>query len=231
MYDLDYILSWRGENKGTRHKIAQSYALGTDFLNISHGKKRTNAYMCSKSRGIHAEEFWSRDDPAHEAEVAVNGLMCYVLFLLILLWPTTSVGAYSISGHPRVVDGDTLAFGKNRVRMQGIDAPESRQKCRRWNGTLYSCGKMATAALIMRIGIGDVSCEIEGKGRYGRYISVCHAEDGADLNAWMVSSGWAMAYRKYSMRYVEEEGSAKESQAGIWQGKFTPPWEWRIKKR
>ena len=85
-------------------------------------------------------------------------------------------------------------------------------------------------ALIDRIGGRDVSCEIEGKGRYGRSIGVCFL-DGEDLNAWMVASGMAMAYRKYSRAYIREEGRAKAKRKGIWRGRFVKPWEWRRGRR
>ena len=48
-----------------------------------------------------------------------------------------------------------------------------------------------------------------------------------DLNEWMVLSGWAIAYRQYSTAYVGAEAQAEATKAGIWQGQFTPPWEWR----
>ena len=60
---------------------------------------------------------------------------------------------------------------------------------------------------------------------------MCLTSDGADLNVWMVSSGWALAYRKYDTRYVPEEESVKANRLGIWQGRFIKPWEWRREKR
>ena len=42
----------------------------------------------------------------------------------------------------------------------------------------------------------------------------------------MVRSGWALAYRRYSDDYVEEEAIAQAAQAGLWRGEFVPPWEW-----
>ena len=52
-----------------------------------------------------------------------------------------------------------------------------------------------------------------------------------DLNARMVLQGWALAYRKYSMDYVDEESAAQKAGAGIWRGEFVPPWEWRRGRR
>ena len=47
----------------------------------------------------------------------------------------------------------------------------------------------------------------------------------------MVRNGWALAYRRYSMDYVEAEGEAKEAKRGMWKGKFVPPWEWRPEEK
>ena len=43
----------------------------------------------------------------------------------------------------------------------------------------------------------------------------------------MVANGWALAYRQYSLDYVDEEAAAQNAQAGLWSGEFVPPWEWR----
>ena len=54
---------------------------------------------------------------------------------------------------------------------------------------------------------------------------------GPELNAWLVSEGWALAYRRYSTDYVAEEQAAKEARRGLWRGEFIAPWEWRRGKR
>ncbi len=64
---------------------------------------------------------------------------------------------------------------------------------------------------------------------YGRLIAVCFI-DGKDLNAMMVSGGWALAYRDYSEKYVPQENAAREASKGIWAMRFVPPWEWRRKE-
>ena len=48
------------------------------------------------------------------------------------------------------------------------------------------------------------------------------------LNAWSL---WALAYRRYSMDYVDEEAEARQARAGMWRGKFVAPWVWRRGKR
>ena len=130
-----------------------------------------------------------------------------------------------VSGPARVVDGDTLEVRGTRVRLYGIDAPETAQRCRS-GGRPWSCGREATRALAGRVGSRAVACESRDQDRYGRIVAVCRVA-GEDVNAWMVVEGWAFAYRQYSMRYVAEETAAKVARRGIWQGDAVPPWDWR----
>ncbi len=132
---------------------------------------------------------------------------------------------------PRIVDADTLEITGRRVRLQGLDAPEAAQICRQAGGQRYRCGDRATEALRTRIGGGAVRCTIEGYDRYNRILSTCYTEDGTDLNAWLVRQGYALAYRRYSTKYVADEAHAKSGRRGIWAGEFVPPWAWRQGQR
>ena len=80
------------------------------------------------------------------------------------------------------------------------------------------------------IGSQSVTCRGTERDRYGRLIAVCNAGED-DLNAMMVRDGWALAYRQYSLDYVDEEGVARDAKRGIWRGEFVPPWEWRRGRR
>ena len=128
-----------------------------------------------------------------------------------------------------VTDGDTIKTGKVRIRLHGIDAPEIKQTCV-LNQTTWKCGVQSRAALIEFIGYKEVSCETEEKDRYGRFIAICTA-GSVNLNAMMVRKGWALAYRKYSKKYVDEELFAKTGKLGLWEGTFVRPWEWRRGRR
>ena len=132
---------------------------------------------------------------------------------------------------PRIVDGDTLEVAGQKVRLQGIDAPESAQTCRQAGGQRYQCGDQATQALRTRIGPDAVTCTIEGRDRYLRALGICYTADGTDLNGWLVRQGHALAYRKYSTKYVPEEDQAKADRAGLRAGEFVPPWDWRRGQR
>ena len=135
----------------------------------------------------------------------------------------------AITSRAHVVDGDTIRLD---VRFQGVDAPETHQKCRNAEGQLYACGKEATKALKKLIGKKKVRCVLEPEvGRYGRAIGYCYLPDGTDLNEWMVRQGHGLAHRKYSRKYVVDEEQARADKKGIHAGEYIPPWDWRRGKR
>ena len=61
-----------------------------------------------------------------------------------------------------------------------------------------------------------------------RLIGECYKRS-ENLNSWLVSNGYAVAYRKYSKKYISDEINAKNNKLGIWQGKFEMPWNFRRK--
>ncbi|WP_407666843.1 thermonuclease family protein [Microvirga roseola] len=77
-----------------------------------------------------------------------------------------------------------------------------------------------------KIGTANITCEQKDIDRYKRIVAVCSAK-GEDLNAWVVSQGYALAYRQYGTDYVDQENDARKAKRGIWAGPFTPPWDWR----
>ena len=155
----------------------------------------------------------------------------YILALIViaLLTQIPGLAVAEITGPARVIDGDTIAIAGARIRLHGIDAPESAQVCQA-KGKSYRCGTSATLALTRRIGGRSVSCDERDQDRYGRIVAVCHA-GGEDLNAWLVSEGLAIAYRHYSTDYVGHERAAREAARGLWRGEFVEPWQWRKGKR
>ena len=128
---------------------------------------------------------------------------------------------------PRIVDAATLDVAGQRVRLQGIAAPEAAQSGRQATGHRYRCGAQATQALRARIGQGAVTGTIEGRDRYNRALGICYTADGTDLNGWLVRQGYALAYRRYSTKYVPQEDQARANRAGIWADEFVPSWQWR----
>lgn len=137
--------------------------------------------------------------------------------------------AADVSGVARVIDGDTIEVAGERVRLSGIDAPETRQTCE-IGGLEWPCGRNATANLAQEADGRTVVCRGNKRDRYGRLLAVCYLGD-IDLNGQMVANGWALAYRHYSKQYVSQEAAARASGAGLWRGQFVEPWEWRKQTR
>jgi len=73
----------------------------------------------------------------------------------------------ALTGAVRVADGDSLEIGGERVRLDGIDAPELHQSCGA-PGQTWPCGERARAALMAIVAAAKVSCRHVGEERYGR---------------------------------------------------------------
>lgn len=131
-----------------------------------------------------------------------------------------------IAGPATATDADTLVVGGRVVRLYGVDAPELRQTCRRQDGSPWPCGQMAAAALSLHLGGRPVLCRLSGNDRFGRALGRCWAE-GEEINAWLVREGWAVAYTRYSWRYLPQQALAWWQGRGIWQGEFDTPEAWR----
>ena len=141
-----------------------------------------------------------------------------------------------ISGIAKVIDGDTIKIENNRIRLFGIDAPEKKQKCQKpWLSISfitfnkdYKCGVISTNKLRSKINNKLIICKSNNKDRYNLFIAECY-KNKTNINRWMVSNGYAVAYRKYSKKFVSEENLAKKDKLGLWAGKFEMPWDWRKK--
>lgn len=155
---------------------------------------------------------------------------CHLLTIAALLAPVIGQAA-DLIGRATVIDGDTIEIHGQRVRLEGIDAPESSQTCRdREAGVDVRCGQRASLWLADLIGASPVSCMDAGRDRYGRMLAHCSV-GGRDIGSAMVEAGWAMAFVRYSREYEPQEALATQARAGIWQWDFVPPWDWRSGKR
>jgi endonuclease YncB( thermonuclease family) len=134
--------------------------------------------------------------------------------------------AEEITAIPQIVDADTVGAGAARIRLFGIDAPESDQRCLDAHGRVWNCGLEATSKLQSFSGGRPWVCELTGLDRYGRHLGACSV-DGEDVGRWLVRNGWALAFRRYSTIYVADEDYAREHQVGLWSGAFIAPWDWR----
>ena len=155
--------------------------------------------------------------------------MFKIIFLVLLINTLAFSKVLNASSSLKIIDGDTIILNSEKIRFYGIDTPEIKQTCTDNYGHTYLCGVKAKLELEKIIGSRKVSCIKKTKDRYKRSISICYV-DKNDINSLMVKRGWALAYRKYSKKYVKDEAIAKLNNAGMWSGKFIAPWKWRRMK-
>ena len=161
------------------------------------------------------------------------------LFLnfLIIFFLVQNLNSEEIYGNPKIIDGDTVHINSKKIRLEGIDAPELRQQCQKvfleisaivgfYLKKDYSCGIISKQKLIDKINKSQINCVSSGRDRYQRYLATCY-KDKINLNKWMVRSGLAVAYKRYSKDYLRDEIYAKENKLGLWKGSFIRPEKWR----
>lgn len=135
--------------------------------------------------------------------------------------------ASEIAGRVSIIDGDTLEIHGTRIRLWGIDAPESSQLCRGDDSLPYRCGAKAANELDAFIAHRPVSCKPVSRDVYGRTVATCSA-GGIDLADWLVREGLALDWPKYSKgKYERTQHEAKHAGRGMWAGSYVAPWLYR----
>ena len=136
-----------------------------------------------------------------------------------------------ISGKAIVTDGDSIKINDNKIRFSGIDSPEiyyrgKKQQCTFDKVKVY-CGYWSKIILIEKINNNIVSCiKEEEADQYNRILAECFVKEES-LSKYLVRSGYAFAYRRYSKKFAEDEDYAKTNKLGLWQTEFQFPWEFR----
>jgi endonuclease YncB( thermonuclease family) len=154
-----------------------------------------------------------------------------LLFAIIAFLLPALAQAADITGNAKVREGDTVVIGTNRIRLGGIDAPSVDQLCLNSQGERWTCGVAARDELIKHADNKSWTCHAgQNSDRRGRLVARCEV-DGEDIQKWMVRNGWALAYVRFSHDYDEDEKAAREAKAGMWQGAFIAPWDWRIRNK
>ena len=106
----------------------------------------------------------------------------------------------SFADNLKIVDGDTIVLNGEKIRFSGIDTPELKQMCMNGDQKVF-CGKLAKMLLVKKIGNKTPECIREGKDVYKRTLAECFI-NGESLSAFLVRSGYAFAYLKYSDKFL-----------------------------
>ena len=127
----------------------------------------------------------------------------------------------------KITDGDSIRINGEKIRFSGIDTPELRQTCLQ-QGIKTPCGITAKQILIDKIADNKIACIREGKDQYKRTLAECFVNNES-LSSYLVKSGYAFAYRRYSKKFIPDEDYAKLNKLGMWSMEFDYPWDWRKK--
>ena len=153
----------------------------------------------------------------------------FSLFIAMLCIPALAQAA-DVTGVPKIRDGDQMTIGATRIRLAGIDAPGLDQLCLNADGERWTCGVTVHEALVAHVGDKGWTCHVLRTDRFGRSVARCEV-DGEDIGQWMVKSGWALSYVRFSHVYDADEKAAREAKAGLWAGAFFAPWDWRVRNK
>jgi len=132
----------------------------------------------------------------------------------------------------KVLDGDTvdidldlgfnIILANQRVRMAGIDTPESRTS----NEEEKPRGQLSKKKLAEKLPLGSWQTirtlkadDVDDK--FGRILGVFVMEDGKSLNEWMCENNYAVAYQGENKQLVQEM-HMKNKQVLIARGELKP---------
>jgi endonuclease YncB( thermonuclease family) len=158
-------------------------------------------------------------------------LSLIVALSIVFMAAPADAGTLDLSGQASVIDGDTLDIHGTRIRIFGIDAPESDQLCRNEDSEPYRCGQKAANDLDAFIARRPVTCVDIDERSFNRTVAVCTIA-GVDIADWLVRQGLALDWPKYSKGdYADAQSEAKRGQLGMWAGSFVAPWRYRECRR
>lgn len=131
----------------------------------------------------------------------ITVVVALVVFGYLVTRPPKTQGRHLVDGPVRIIDGDTIAWSDERVRIRGIDTPELGQ-----HGAIE-------AKLELKDVLGRGALEVQPIERdvYGRIVARLFVA-GADVGAEMVIRGYARA----SGAYRAQQAQARKAGRGLW---------------
>lgn len=157
------------------------------------------------------------------------------LFAFLLLFASTNISCEQTSHKKKsvdnflpvtkVVDGDTFWADNGtqkgiKIRLIGVDAPESRNSFRKVVGYY---GKEAKAYLTKLLTGKKVKLvfDVDSIDQYGRTLAYVYLEDGTFVNADLMKSGYAMVMTvppniKFADKFVKLQNEARQNKRGLW---------------
>lgn len=151
-------------------------------------------------------------------------------FVFILALTCAAPALADLRGRIEVLDGDTIRVAGEKIRLHGIDTPESDQRCGGHGTPMWACGDWVTREVRARFQGKTATCQGIERDRYGRLVAKCDVA-GQDMGAALVSDGLAFAYRKYSMDYDLDEKQAAIRNVGLHGQGVLPPHLYRSGNR
>ncbi|NPU68711.1 thermonuclease family protein [Bradyrhizobium sp. 83012] len=182
---------------------------------------RTNGLCYVRSRA--ASDSLRRHFNLFSADAILQSCLPRLACVALLLATAPPATARDLIGRVSIVDGDTLDIRGERIRLWGVDAPESAQLCRGRDRKFYRCGALAANTLDAFTRGKTARCAPVDADRYGRIVARC-AAGGADLGQFLVSRGLAIEEPQYSHgAYAPDQLAARRGSRGIWSGRFIAP--------
>lgn len=149
-----------------------------------------------------------------------------LILLACLGFSAGPAAAQVVTGTAVAIDGDTLEFTGNRLRLAGIDAPELAQACMR-AGEEWTCGKAAADALRTMTEGGPLTCTATGSSSdEGVPYARCRNLAG-DVSVAIAGAGLAVALTGDDQT-AEAEARARRLSLGLWATEFEQPATWRL---
>ena len=150
-----------------------------------------------------------------------KAILVISISVLVFFFTITNIKSQEI----KITDGDTIKINGEKIRFSGIDTPQLQQMCTK-DDVKNSCGIKAKQILIDKIADNNVYCVNSGKDQYKRTLAECFVNN-ISLSSYLVRSGYAFAYRKYSKKFIVDEDYARINKIGMWSMKFEYPWDFR----